>query len=925
MGSKTYVASTVYNLAGDTSKDPSYKRTAVASSVVRGGDIALDIRNAYLGGPAITARSFGRWCVSSGFNNQIQLAPNTLESQAVFGTTDVAEAISAELNETVEVIKTSAGVADIAFWAERYVLENLMIGDVEDIQEIPEHSYEYDKVLNQLTIKVGEVPAIGEADTRTPITVAVDADFDYKANYVYALYRINTSGDPVNEQEGDWVEIDNIAYPPPTTIDWNFVSGVSDIATPVTIYTTVKKVRIAAYGNAEVVISEVNTPTTASYYRTDDVWFREVFVGNVDPDSTELVSEKQRLDRNYSYKIVSDVDEKITSMIDPNDGKTYPLSTKTTVQTLVPYQRFKRSIERVTFRRHGPFKLLIYKEGGGIPALDNIFTKVVFADSWLPHLPIWLENKSIEERAPWLYVWVARAYKKMFGRTNKLSSLIESLKDNPSIKDIDFAHIVFGVSLNTPTKYGKQYMFKFLEKLQVSIGNTAEASEEYFAALAEWKDYYNKVKLWEDTYGSGWGGDSQGPPPPYEVPKKLPALPKKRFVHESYNPALHFRQVYEYSFIKTASGIGRQVVDGKPAKIDSLWWVIEDGDKDVPLANYKDQTKKGGILQSSILRASGQTIKLYWQVSSREWKSISITDFVHTNFVYNGATVVTTGAMALVDEDESPFIIPTDMDVFKKLGIVDGSEMTVCTAYMVLNSYVIVKKKWYQSGIFQVILVIVVIVVSYFFPPAGGAAGGILGTNVAVGTAIVGAGTSAFVIYMVGAVANAIAGMILANILTKVATGILGNSFLGTIFATVAVIVMGNYQSASAAGGQSLSLSEAFGSLLKAENIMKLSMSAATGLQSYINDSTAGIMAQTEEMVAAYAAETKRIQEMYVEQFGGATVIDPMAFTQAGKGTVENVDTFLARTLMTGIDIAEMSHSMLSNFSSLTTTNQLSL
>ena len=80
------------------------------------------------------------------------------------------------------------------------------------------------------------------------------------------------------------------------------------------------------------------------------------------------------------------------------------------------------------------------------------------------------------------------------------------------------------------------------------------------------------------------------------------------------------------------------------------------------------------------------------------------------------------------------------------------------------------------------------------------------------------------------------------------------------------------------------------------------------------------ILAEAKELQEAYSAETRRIQEMYVEQFGAGKVIDPMAFTSAGQGRVESVDSFLTRTLMTCMDVAETTHSMLSGFASLTLT-----
>ena len=249
--------------------------------------------------------------------------------------------------------------------------------------------------------------------------------------------------------------------------------------------------------------------------------------------------------------------------------------------------------------------------------------------------------------------------------------------------------------------------------------------------------------------------------------------------------------------------------------------------------------------------------------------------------------------------------------------------MHLCSAYLILNSYKVVKKKWYQSGIFKVLVAVVVIVISIYFPPFGTAAsstaGGVLGTNVAVGTAIVGAGASASIIALVGGIANALAGMILGAIISRAAGKLLGNSFLGDLVAMVAVVAIGSYQTA-ASNGTPLSFAESFGSLMKAENLLKLGMSAADGLSSYINKSTMNILQEAQELQEAYSAESRRIQEMYVEQFGAGKVIDPMAFTEAGRGAVENVDSFISRTLLTGMDIAEITHKMLSQFASLTLT-----
>ena len=403
-----------------------------------------------------------------------------------------------------------------------------------------------------------------------------------------------------------------------------------------------------------------------------------------------------------------------------------------------------------------------------------------------------------------------------------------------------------------------------------------------------------------------------------------PVTPKGSISFHSNNKHLHFRQVIEYGFIYEEKGSGRKTLNNKPVSVGHLWWEVIDNSVEEGLIE-DNRDKENGIQRifGRALRKRRSVIALNWQDTSRTWKRMVMRNAVHINYPYNSHSIVTYPLDALKDEDESSFFFPLNLAIFKDMGIVDASEMHLCSAYLILNSYKVVKKKWYQSGIFKVIVAVVVIVISIYFPPFGTAAnataGGVLGTNVAVGTAIVGAGASASIIALVGGIANAIAGMVLGAIISRVAGKLLGNSFLGDLVAMVAVVAIGSYQTA-ASNGTPLSFAESFGSLMKAENLLKLGMNAADGLSTYINKSTMNILQEAQELQEAYSAESRRIQEMYVEQFGAGKVIDPMAFTEAGRGTVENVDSFISRTLMTGMDIAEITHKMLSQFASLTLT-----
>ena len=737
-------------------------------------------------------------------------------------------------------------------------------------------------------------------------------NFDRNANYVYAVYRANTQGDPKGTVLGDWRIIDGITIIDPNLTGWTLHSGTQNVSTPVVLRTTITASTKAANGSITTAAPVVTT-RTEQVPVTRDEWRREVYIGSSKTDSLDLEAERQAIERDYSYVIVS----KTSTVVTTGSSGGIPTTTTTTTvrQEIELRKRYRESVNTVTTRRYGPVKMLLYKVGTGVAELDSLFQLAPADVDWMPFIPVRLDNKFVEERDPELYQLTRKAFRKAFGRRVKLESVIESLKDNESLKDIDFAHIAFGVPLNTKSQWGKQYIFTYLQKLAQATGSSKATFDNYNAQYNAHKNYAKATQEWNAAQDGSWGSSQSKP-----VEVAAPVRPHSAISFKSSRSDMHFNQRIEFGFLYEERGTGRRTVEGKPAKVDALWWeTLEEGTEDALLLDTRSgENNQQGLFSRAFSRYYAAHA-LYWQVSSREWRRMVIRGGLHINYPYRDHSVKIYAGDALKDEDESGFFFPLNLAIFKGMGIVDGTEMNNCSAYLVLNSYQVVKKKWYQTGIFAVIVVIVIIVVSYFYPPASGAAGGVLGTNAAVGAAIVGAGASAAVIALVGAVANAIAGMILGAILARVATKVFGNSILGQVIAVVAVIMIGNYQTAGSTG-TSLSFAESFGSLMRAENLLKLGMSAVNGFSEYINTSTMNILQEAEALREAYSAESRRIQEMYVEQFGAGKVIDPMAFTTAGQGKVESMDTFLSRTLMTGMDIAETTHSMLSEFAQLTLT-----
>lgn len=76
---KIYVASSVYNLAGDIAKRPNYMKTVVIGNIVSqtGFTMADTIQSSYLNGPGIRMRLFSSWSKDH-FDDKVGMAASSL-------------------------------------------------------------------------------------------------------------------------------------------------------------------------------------------------------------------------------------------------------------------------------------------------------------------------------------------------------------------------------------------------------------------------------------------------------------------------------------------------------------------------------------------------------------------------------------------------------------------------------------------------------------------------------------------------------------------------------------------------------------------------------------------------------------------------------------------------------------------------------
>lgn len=132
------------------------------------------------------------------------------------------------------------------------------------------------------------------------------------------------------------------------------------------------------------------------------------------------------------------------------------------------FARYTRSDSPTVQRRY------IYGIGSGIPALDELVSSASSYGSFFPFIPVRRNNKFLSKSYhPTPFAQTNSAYNKVMNG-GRLKDLTDSLKENPDLKNIDYAYIVFGVALNTKDNDARKYLYTFFDSLRdLQVGGPA--------------------------------------------------------------------------------------------------------------------------------------------------------------------------------------------------------------------------------------------------------------------------------------------------------------------------------------------------------------------------------------------------------------------------------------------------------------------
>lgn len=871
------VSSTAYNMAGDLQDRTNYLKTTVSRAVLTNApSIADSIVSGQFAGPTMDQRAFFRWSknnypegsVSGSINNKMILnAPQTVLA---------SNAIAAGPGEEVQVVYAFTDYAEVLYFAERHILTNY--------PDLYETDWASDYIRDTNSLKI-----IYE-DTSEEIVAL--PNFDPQAEYLYVFYSLL-----VELSQGPWVidssTSDDASAPDLTSADpvWVQDSIINTVVTE-TLTTT----------EETTTILPPNT-TTSSTTRDEDVtdyvevFLREVYIGFQD---NSHVYRNERLTVWKRHRIVEDV-----TVTNP-DGNT---TVETTTENIEVYYDTQIETMEVTKSNTSNRNMFIYEMGSGNLALDGLTSPSGNLTEFFPIIPLRRDNESI--RDPIFadeFPKFKKAFKKSIG--TDINSVLDEIEDHEDLDDIDHAFLTFGVELNTEEPEGLRYIYEFMKNLipfqtgteaSLLAWSTNTANADYRVDLADWQD---------DQHESS--SPRYGDPRPVYVAPTLPDFSvleiKSTFENTEipFDYGLQWRAISETIF----PGIGKT-----GAKKGDLWWEELPNIID-PASLYPHYDEEH---MTVYFRSTGIEVthtRLYFQSDNNSYRVLNIYGMSHINRVYLGTSVTITTNEALNDTDESGFIIPIHYPTLKELPLVMANQLGTSNRILVFNSYQVVRQRWWQRGIFKIIFaVIIAIVGALIFPGAIG----LLGSHLAVGATLGLSGTAALV---VGAAVNAIAAVILSMGLQEVSTAVFGEEF-GGIIAAIAGFFIGNMAANFHSTG---AFTLNWGSLMRAENLLKLTDIVSTGVQGFAAGQISGIQGELEQAEIDYTTQMGEILEQWMNLGYTGVSLDPLMFTDLGLGNswgtspplVESSSTFLKRSLLTGNDIVELSFSMIEDFAKTT-------
>lgn len=892
---ETYVSSSVYNLAGDEQNRLKYLKSTLVGASLAGGNSTKALNDAYIHGPGMDLKGFARWCDKKGYYSYLGMENMIVNTQTDLNIVSLTNYLESGLpaSKSVEVVQFSYGMVKTEWYVAKYILDNH--------PELAQYDYE---IVYPRMYEFTGLGVYAQFDDPANTTVSLDSApkaTGYANDYLYVLYQIRdeTVGSLITDP---WVD------GTPSTTGLTKISDTGNVSHPVTLH---KETTIEVEDASGKTTTTTTDDTVTSYIDRIAVYDGTRYIG-YDPITNKYSSENATITHKTGSKVVTKTTVTVDEVWDETVTPKVWVSTTTTtvvedvIESMNEYQKEYSTFDNSSIEEK---HILIYKKGSGTPALDVLLDNNTTSSlKFIPFIPLRIDNVGWNNLDATLKEKSAKAFKKL--TKSKIQKLVEKIEDNENIGDIDFCYLIPSIPVNIKNKDCKRYVYSFFRYLMLNAQKSGQ-----FTNFNDWLNQYNaantrknEIAAWMDKYGSldyqpgGYLYTPNIPPKPTPIP--YPEMPNNSISYRSSNASFNLSFNISWNVILEEEGIG--ILDPNH-KTNDLWWEVG---TTTSLPKYLNN----GLGSSLYIGTNEYTPHtLCWQVSNTEWKKLIILGGNHNNYVYNGKSVNIKLKDAITDEDESGFILPLAIPIFKEAGLIRYTQAAVECNILMFNCYEIVKTKWYQKGWFRTVIQII----GVYLLVTTGFDGGMLGANTAVGSYVGLSGTAAVI---AGAILNTMAAMVVTTVITKAASKLIGGplgQLIGTIVSMYVIYKISVYNGAEAT---KLEWSE----IMKSDNIMKMSLTGLDKAAQHFQAETAELMQKSQELMEKYETEMKHITEMSEQLIRGNGILDPYLLSLADAVRNERSESFLSRTLITGSDVAAITHAYISEFTTINLAQELS-
>jgi hypothetical protein len=883
------VSSTLYNMAGDEDDRPDFlKGTMFGAVMADAPSLADEITGAYFNGPGQKQLQFFRYCQQVDYSIMPTASivnSASVDATVVAGEIPLTSVPPAPAGLEIAVFEAFVSDGDFEPWIEKYILANMP----ERMGE--EYLGEYEPNTDEFSIEFPNNDFFSFANDGTygPI-------FNSGNRYIIAKYIEFSESSEGDLVEGTPVTVNTL----PDVTDFDLQSNTPGFA-PATLQRT--RTTTYSYNNGdpdEIIEDAVDADVAVELNRDVDVYQREVTVAQ---NGLSVEGERQTYTFTGADAVIGGYSDTVVTTTDMGGGVIRTETSVTTGEQVDVLWDSKYDTQALYIgEQYGPEQIFIYEVGTGNATLDDLVGEVDASgfQEFFPFVPVRINNVSIEEpQYSDLLAENEAIYRRAFPG-KRFGELVETVEENPSIDDIDYAYLCWGASLNAKDNSAKIYAYDFFKKMiPFQNSGSGSAMSDHEARIAAYDQAVADLAAWEAQYGDNDGNGFNfnfGEIPPRPVVPSLAPPPTTTIKLKDSSIGIDYRltwvHIEEEQFTGTfevVTGIQSKIKDCKMEVGPDVNWETKQS------FNDREDWDWNRVNQNSI-----PSMKIYRQIDENTYRVLTIWGLVSQNYIYGGKAVTITSKQALQDDEESGFLVPLHYPTMLEMNIIDYTQLCTSNSHILFNSYEVTKQKWWQRGIFKILLVIAIIIVAVVvFPGAFAAGGGILGGNLAIGTALGLTGTAAIV---AGVVANYIASIIIAEVLKIVGTELFGEKW-GALFAALATFAIGMAISGT--------------SLFSAEGLLGLGNALANGYAGWVQGDIAEMQADLEDDRSEYEDRMEYIQNLIDDLDGESNLnFNPMSLTRAkergnSRGYLpETAEQYIRRTTMTGTQIVELTHDM---------------